>query len=449
MYLRRNSKRLKRLFLGGIFRNKGGKRNNMAVLYDDDKKIVNDAWQTVNSPVVKAVQATQNAAKAAYGTDGKIYATGGSGKQFVYNPDTGNIGVNNGGTWNYVKSGDATYGATLSAMNADTGNLGSLYKAKEEAQAAQQPEPVQIGTGANLDGLNGYGDLFNRYAGGAQQIYDNLAKGIDASTAYQEQLAQQKAAALEQQRQAANRNAYVEYQRQVNPYGYNAEVLASMGLDKSGYAESSLVAYGNALMAAIQSNNISYNDAMMNLENIAAEARLNGDTQKAQLAAELATSITNNLLSLGQAQIGADASAAAAEAQRAWEAQQEAAKRAWQAEQNAATRDYEAQQAANERNWKSGEAALDRQNDITLAGMKQTGTNADDYYYVDEGQKYDNETVATTDPKEAYGILAKMEEEGVDKDTLAAALMGYYNAGVFTSDELARYANALGLRITK
>lgn len=49
--------------------------------------------------------------------DGRIYATGGTGKQYGYNPKTGNIVVN-GKT---VTKGSATYNATKKAMEADTG----------------------------------------------------------------------------------------------------------------------------------------------------------------------------------------------------------------------------------------------------------------------------------------------------------------------------------------
>ncbi len=53
--------------------------------------------------------------------DGKVYAKGGSGKEFVYNPSSGNIGVTKNGQTSYVKPGDKNYNSTKNAMKADTG----------------------------------------------------------------------------------------------------------------------------------------------------------------------------------------------------------------------------------------------------------------------------------------------------------------------------------------
>lgn len=63
-----------------------------------------------NSSVLSAVTVSGKVA-----SDGKIYATGGTGKQYVYNPSTGNIMVN-GRT---VTTGSANYNATMKAMLAD------------------------------------------------------------------------------------------------------------------------------------------------------------------------------------------------------------------------------------------------------------------------------------------------------------------------------------------
>ncbi len=54
-------------------------------------------------------------------SNGQVYSTGGSGKQFVYNPTTGNIGVTQNGVTKYIGSNDAGYQNTLSAMQSDTG----------------------------------------------------------------------------------------------------------------------------------------------------------------------------------------------------------------------------------------------------------------------------------------------------------------------------------------
>lgn len=55
-------------------------------------------------------------------SNGQVYMTGGSGKQYVYNPATGNIAVTANGVTKYVKPTDSTYQATKNAMNSDTGS---------------------------------------------------------------------------------------------------------------------------------------------------------------------------------------------------------------------------------------------------------------------------------------------------------------------------------------
>ena len=78
--------------------------------------------------------------------------------------------------------------------------------------------------------------------------------------------------------------AYTDYQKQVDPYGVQAEQLASSGLSNSGYAESlktqAYVAYQNRQAVAYQS----YQDALVSYNNAFAEAKMQNDSQRAALA---------------------------------------------------------------------------------------------------------------------------------------------------------------------
>lgn len=78
--------------------------------------------------------------------------------------------------------------------------------------------------------------------------------------------------------------AYTDYQKQVDPYGVQAEQLASSGLSNSGYAESlktqAYVAYQNRQAVAHQS----YQDALVSYNNAFAEAKMQNDSQRAALA---------------------------------------------------------------------------------------------------------------------------------------------------------------------
>lgn len=96
---------------------------------------------------------------------------------------------------------------------------------------------------------------------------------------------------LEQQKQKAEQSytqeksaAYADYQKQVDPYGVQAEQLASSGLSNSGYAESlktqAYVAYQNRQAVAHQS----YQDALVSFNNAFNEAKMQNDATRANLA---------------------------------------------------------------------------------------------------------------------------------------------------------------------
>ena len=78
--------------------------------------------------------------------------------------------------------------------------------------------------------------------------------------------------------------AYADYQKQVDPYGVQAEQMAQSGLTGSGYAESlktqAYVAYQNRQAVAYQS----YQDAMVSFNNAFNEAKMQNDATRANLA---------------------------------------------------------------------------------------------------------------------------------------------------------------------
>lgn len=78
--------------------------------------------------------------------------------------------------------------------------------------------------------------------------------------------------------------AYADYQKQVDPYGVQAEQMAQSGLTGSGYAESlktqAYVAYQNRQAVAYQS----YQDALVSFNNAFTEAKMQNDATRANLA---------------------------------------------------------------------------------------------------------------------------------------------------------------------
>lgn len=96
---------------------------------------------------------------------------------------------------------------------------------------------------------------------------------------------------IEQQKEQAHTDyikeqsgAYVDWQKQSNPYGAEAEKRASAGLAGTGYAESSLVGMYNAYQNRVATAREVYNRAVLNYENAINEARLQNNAQLAEIA---------------------------------------------------------------------------------------------------------------------------------------------------------------------
>lgn len=102
---------------------------------------------------------------------------------------------------------------------------------------------------------------------------DYLVKRLDQQKAQAEQSYTQEQSA-----------AYADYQKQVDPYGVQAEQAAASGLSNSGYAESlktqAYVAYQNRMAVARQS----YLSAVASFDNTFTEAKMQNDLQRATIA---------------------------------------------------------------------------------------------------------------------------------------------------------------------
>lgn len=136
---------------------------------------------------------------------------------------------------------------------------------------------------------------YNSASQGASQKYNEL---IQASKDYgekqaeiQEQKTNQTIAEINQQKDKASRDytkeqkgAYVDYARQTNDTGVNAEKMAVQGLTGSGYQETSKVSMYNAYQNRIALARESYNDAILNYDNQITQARLANSATLAEIA---------------------------------------------------------------------------------------------------------------------------------------------------------------------
>ena len=142
-------------------------------------------------------------------------------------------------------------------------------------------------------------DQYNSMINNADQFYDRQAQVARENAQRQQELqnasTEQQVKEINQQRekterdyQKEQRGAYTDYQKQVNEYGVNAEIMASRGLAGTGYAESSQVSMYNAYQNRVAMARQSLADSQQNYDNLIAQARLNNDTKQAEIANELA-----------------------------------------------------------------------------------------------------------------------------------------------------------------
>lgn len=96
---------------------------------------------------------------------------------------------------------------------------------------------------------------------------------------------------IEQQKDQAQKDylkeqsgAYVDWQKQSNQYGVNAEQQAAAGLGGTGFSESSQVRMYNAYQNRVATARESYNNAVLNYNNAIKDARLQNNSVLAEIA---------------------------------------------------------------------------------------------------------------------------------------------------------------------
>lgn len=137
--------------------------------------------------------------------------------------------------------------------------------------------------------------LYGGMAAESQQYYQaqiNASKEWEA-TQQENQQAQTDFAIeqIEQQKEQAQKDytreqsgAYVDWQKQSNQYGVNAEQMATHGLSNTGYSESSQVSMYNTYQNRVASARESYQKAVLNYDNAIQQARLQNNSVLAEIA---------------------------------------------------------------------------------------------------------------------------------------------------------------------
>ena len=143
--------------------------------------------------------------------------------------------------------------------------------------------------------LNNINNTYNNMINSSDQFYqDQINAAKDYSKTQQEIQQANTDFAIEQinqQKEQAGKDytkeqagAYVDWQKQSNQYGVNAEQQAAQGLGNTGYSESSQVSMYNTYQNRVATARESFNKAILNYDNSIKEAQLANNSKLAEIA---------------------------------------------------------------------------------------------------------------------------------------------------------------------
>ncbi len=180
--------------------------------------------------------------------------------------------------------------------------INNVYNEREKALAENQ----QTYSGL-LDDANSFREQQNQMLAQQEKTQNEV---LDKQLENQTNIINQQKEQAQKQTETQNKQALNSYNAFINPYGYQAESLASTGLNNSGLSETAKLGAYTTYQNRVAQANASLQNAITNYDNSINEAILNNDVQKAQnaltrLQAELQanesyyntkSSLTQNLL---------------------------------------------------------------------------------------------------------------------------------------------------------
>ncbi len=144
----------------------------------------------------------------------------------------------------------------------------------------------------------GYEDI-NNLNNQVNQLYDEQLKQqqniINTSTGQIIDEIERNKQKTDEEVAKTNKALYTDYQKQINPYGVNAENLAEQGLGGSGLAETTKANYYNTYQNARTEATNNANTIKADFDAQITKARQNGDLQMAQSALEMYKQKVNDL----------------------------------------------------------------------------------------------------------------------------------------------------------
>lgn len=289
----------------------------------------------------------------------------------------------------------------------------------------------------------GYDDIDN-LQNQTNQLYEEQMKQQEniINTSTQQTIDEIERNKLKAQKEAdkVNRALYTDYQKQVNPYGVNAENLAEQGLAKSGLAETTKANYYNTYQSARTEAMNNANTIKADFDAEIARARQNGDLQTAQAKFDLYAQRINDLANMYNLKFQADQFAYQKEqdaiSQSNWEKEfQQALQQAqWEQAFNQSQFDYQKEQAKlAQSNWEK-EFALAKKKSSTGSSGGNNSLNVEDDNKKQEltyEQVMNNvqflQTVQPIDPKTGAPVSQPVKDKATGKTypSLDALLLEY------------------------
>jgi hypothetical protein len=158
----------------------------------------------------------------------------------------------------------------------------------ERLTTIKSEEQTQLEQNAQMyDGMiQGVDEQYKGIADTIQSNADKLAQTQQENTDFQVQQIEQQKEQAQKDYTKEQSGAYVDFQKQSNQYGVNAEQMAMQGLAGSGYSESSKVAMYNQYQNRVAVARETLSKVIMNYDNNIQQAILQNNSTIAQIQSE-------------------------------------------------------------------------------------------------------------------------------------------------------------------
>lgn len=280
---------------------------------------------------------------------------------------------------------------------------------------------------------------------------------------------------IEQEKQKAQKDytkeqkgAYADYTKQTNDYSVNAEKMAELGLNNTGYSENSKVSMYNTYQNRVASARESYNQAVLNYNNAIKEAQLNNNAKLAEIAADaLKTQLElglagfqykNTLIQTKQEQLAANSDRYNQRYQQmlsqindelnrnmqydTWKSEFDEKNKQWEKEMAQQNKQWQEEMAMKKDQWKK-EYAL-KQREYQLSASKLAASNSS--YAVKDSKSTKMSKTAQEINNGFLKAYAGTSKSASVKNNFVNNLVKARDKKIITSDEMYQILNNLGLR---